>query len=282
MSYVSHGIAQARWPVLITVPHAGRDYPAALIDNLAAPPAALMRLEDRYCDLLARELITAGYPVMIASRPRAWIDLNRNPDDLDAAMVEGLNTLQTGPTSSKVRAGLGLIPRRLPGVGDLWRRRWPAADVTARIAEHHTPWHQQIRIALDQLHQRHGGALLLDLHSMPPVTQSDGPSPQIVVGDRFGRSAATQIADAAISFAQGEGYVARLNHPYAGGYTLDQHGQPDRNIHALQIEVDRALYLDWRFAEPNPNLLRIAKFIAQLAKHLAHEITPEAQAIAAE
>ena len=244
-SYRMTNGGSTRYPVLIAVPHAARDYPAALTENLRVPADVLLRLEDRYADLLARRAASEGFAVIRSTRPRAWIDMNRAPDDIDPSMLSDIDPGKFSHMSVKAQGGLGLVPARLSGVGDLWRHKWTWADFADRIATCHTPYHARIAEWLDAAAMAYGGAALIDLHSMPslPITD-DGPSAQIVIGDRFSRSAASRLSDAALGLARGAGLHTRLNHPYAGGYTLDRHGRPQRNVHAIQIEIDRALYLD--------------------------------------
>jgi len=276
-------IAAASLPVLVSVPHAGRVYPPALLANLQVPPEAVVRLEDRYVDLLSRAAATAGAAVIIATRPRAWIDLNRAPHEIDPDMLADARAGQFGQPSARVRGGLGLVPRRLASHGELWRRRWSQRDIAARIAADHAPYHNAIGGALARLRDRFGAALLLDLHSMPPLAPVEGIAPpQIVIGDRFGRAAADALSHAAIAAVQAMGYRTALNHPYAGGYVLERHGRPDRGISALQVEIDRSLYLDAALRDPGPGAARLDREIGQLARLLAAEIGGPARAIAAE
>ena len=189
--------AEPAMPVLIAVPHAGRDYPPELFSNLRLPPASLVRLEDRYADLLARDAIAAGMPVLVASRARAWIDLNRSEQDIDAEMVKGLSRDQLPMPGIKQRGGLGLIPRRLSGEGDIWRAPLTTTDVDARVVGFHQPYHARLSAVLEQMRARFGIAVLLDLHSMPPLNGNHGNlPPRFVIGDRFGRSAAGRSEEA--------------------------------------------------------------------------------------
>ena len=118
-----------QFPVLISIPHAGRNYPVEIYDNLAVPATKLLRLEDRYADRLALDAISAGFTTIIARKPRAWLDLNRAPTEIDPDMISGLNRSQLPEPSRKVRGGLGLIPRRLAGIGNLWRGKWSAGSL---------------------------------------------------------------------------------------------------------------------------------------------------------
>ncbi len=255
-------------PVVIAVPHAGRAYPVSM-PMLRVPTARLRALEDRHADRLADRAVESGIATIVARTPRLLIDLNRDESELDPAMVRG-GIAAGAPLSPRVRGGLGLIPRRLGGVGDIWRGALDPADVAARIAEIHRPWHERLSALLAATKARFGIALLIDLHSMPPIDGDDAPS--IVIGDRFGRSAAPQLTAASEAIAAWAGLRAAVNIPYAGGHALDRHAQPHRGIHALQIEIDRQCYLDSEFDQPGPGLPRMQAFVAELVARLGDEL----------
>lgn len=257
--------------MLLSVPHAGRDYPPQLSDNLNIPSSNLLRLEDRYADRLVSAAIAAGIPTIVAHKPRAWIDLNRNKSEIDINIIHGLAATHTSIATRKVRGGLGLIPRRLSGVGELWRKKWDWEDITRRIQCDHEPYHAKISATLAAMRAQFGCAILLDLHSMPPLDQSRGPQPKIVVGDRFGRSAGSRYSEFALAMFRRFGFETRLNHPYPGGYILERHGIPESHIHAIQLEIDRSCYLDNNLVEPGPNLPMIARIIKELALELADQ-----------
>ena len=261
-----------RIPVLLSVPHAGRDYPPELLANLRVPPAEVLRLEDRYADRLVRPAIAAGYPAIVAQCARAWIDLNRADNDIDTGMVSGADDALNASPSSKARGGLGLFPRRLQTTGELWRNPMVPAEVEQRINNVHRPYHRAIAETLSAMRARFGAAILLDVHSMPPipVVAPDGP-PRIVVGDRFGGSAASVYAELVLSRAQAQGMRATLNTPYSGDYILKKHGNPARGIHALQLEIDRTLYLDSDLREPILAMKSVAGFIQSVVSDLVEQ-----------
>lgn len=236
------------------------------------PGAALLRLEDRYADVLAERVAAAvGAPLIKAHAPRAMIDLNRAPDDVDWAMIApGADDPVVRPAASRrVRNGLGLIPRRLPGQGDLWRTLLTPAALEARIAQIHRPYHLQVAALLAEQVERWGAALLIDLHSMPPLAQERGEPAQLVIGDQFGAACDGRLIGAAFDFLAGQQVPHAHNRPYAGGYGLQRHANPRRGIHAVQIEVDRSCYLDSRLAELGPGLDRMTKVVAGLVQRLA-------------
>ena len=277
-----HGTVSPRCPVLVCVPHAGRDYPEEVFATLRLPPASLVRLEDRYADLLARHVIADGVPAIIASRARAWIDLNRDEKDLDVEMVSGVDRTRYSTPGLKQRGGLGLIPRRLSGEGDIWKCRISVENVEQRVAGFHRPYHNAVAQTLAKMRDMFGIAILLDLHSMPPIQPTNGPPPRFVVGDLFGRSAAGRFSDVLMAQIGAHGFAAALNHPYAGDHILRRHAEVGRNIHALQLEVDRSLYLDSGLREPGAGVATISRLIAALVAKLADDALGSETLIAAE
>ena len=271
-------------PVLLSVPHAGRDYPPELLVNLRVPPAELLRLEDRYADRLIQPAISSGYPAIVAHRARAYIDLNRAETDIDTGMVAGSDTAKAPVLSAKARGGLGLFPRRLQMCGELWRSPIARGDAEQRIADVHRPYHQSVAAILSAMRARFGVAILLDVHSMPPIPirAHEDVQPQIVIGDRFGRSAASIYTELVVSRAQMQGIKAALNTPYSGDYILQRHGDPGRGIHALQLEVDRSLYLDSDLREPTAGLKTMASFVQAVVADLADQALGASFAEAAE
>ena len=267
-------------PVVVSVPHGGRDYPGAMAEMLRVPLAMLRPLEDRHVDSLARAAL-AGETAVIQRTPRAWIDLNRAEHERDPLVDAGADPRRDGAASARMRSGLGLVPRRAAGNGDIWRRRLSAEAVMARIHGHHRPYHAALALALAAARARFGVAILVDLHSMPPLGRA-GEAPQIVFGDRFGRSAAARFVARLEAEAEAAGIVHALNTPYAGGHILDQHSAPACGIHAVQIEIDRALYLDPALVAPGPGLAPTAALVRRMLDALADEAMAGATAIAAE
>ena len=272
-----------RFPVLLCAPHAGRDYPAEILENCRLPAASLLRLEDRYSDLLMRAAQNAGFATITAQRARAWIDLNRADNDIDSAMIQGAPRHLNYASSAKQRGGLGLIPRRLHPAGEIWKRPITHADAQSRIAQYHAPYHQAVADILDELSVTFGGAVLLDIHSMPPVTRYSGDwRPDFVIGDRFGGSASSRLSGMLQAQIEAAGHICALNHPYAGDYILRRHGDPARNIHAIQLETCRSLYLDNALREPGGGLQQIQRLIANIAHMLSDTIASDDMIEAAE
>jgi N-formylglutamate amidohydrolase len=250
-------------PVILSVPHAGRDYPDGLIASAAVPAATIEGLEDRLADLLIAHALDEGAIAFVARLPRAWIDLNRGEADLPPALrVSGERALPT----ARARQGLGLIPDRI-GRQSLWRALPSPSEAQRRIDMAHRPYHAAIADALEEARHLFGYAVLIDCHSMPPL---GGYRPaRIVIGDRQGRSAMPGLGSRLTAAARDMGYAAALNAPYAGAYTLERHGRPEAGMHAVQIEVDRTLYLAPNLRDPAPGLERIRALIARLAREAA-------------
>lgn len=267
-------------PVLVAVPHAGRAYPQAVIARMRDPALAQLRLEDRHADRLgvaiARE---TGAALLVAHAPRALLDLNRAEDDIDWDMIEGgrpdhVPAAEPGQRSNaRARSGLGLVPRRLPGSGEIWRGRLASTELEARVKGIHRAYHECLAAELARIRMQWGAALLVDLHSMPPLRAGEGEAraPVVVLGDRFGASCHNGLVLRALAHLEARGVPAAQNRPYSGGYVLDRHGAPREGVHAVQIEVCRATYLDRHLAEPAPGLPAIAAMLAALVRELGAE-----------
>lgn len=259
-------------PVLIAVPHAGRTYPSHLLRMVRRADYALPRLEDRYVDRIALEIArNTGVALLLAHAPRAMLDLNRATDDVDWDMIEGdaPGATRHSLANRRARSGLGLVPRRLPGLGEIWNARLPLTELQRRIAQVHAPYHRALAGSLEQIRNKWGMALLIDLHSMPPLrkTHRDDTTAQFVIGDRFGAAADDRIVAAALAMLGDSGARVAHNRPYAGGYVLDRHAAPGRGIHALQLEICRSLYLDREFDQPKPSESEpVAALIAMLTR----------------
>lgn len=268
-SYRLHGPETPVSPLILSVPHAGRDYPAALAGLSRAPLSALTALEDRFVDtvaLAARERET----MIVAHAPRAWIDLNRAESERDPAVEQAGLALRLTARSAKVRSGLGLIPRRAGLIGNIWKRRLTPDEVEARIVADHRPYHERLAQLMEAAHRRFGIALLVDIHSMPPLS---GPQPaRIVIGDRFGRSAADRLTACLEAEALAHGLAVAINSPYPGGHILERHGHLSWGMHAVQLEIDRSLYLDDRLDRPGPNLPQISTLLRAMLDAALEEL----------
>jgi N-formylglutamate amidohydrolase len=267
-----HNAEQPAFPILLSVPHAGREYPQSLLNKLRVSPEELVRLEDRYADRLVQHAISSGMTAIVAHRARAWIDLNRSEDDLDPEMVFSNGEALSFAPSAKTRGGLGLIPRRLAGCGELWNGKHDLALIKERLSVYHRPYHMAVEKNLNAMHARFGVALLLDIHSMPPLHRPQSwHAAQVVVGDLFGKSASARYSETALSVTRHHKVTASLNHPYSGDHMLRRHGRPGCNIHAVQLEIDRTLYLDELLREPGAGLSTTASMISNIAFALSDQ-----------
>jgi len=276
-TFVRHGPAEPLSPVILSVPHAGRDYPEALRSAIRVPLAALRGLEDRHADAIALAA-RREETLFVATRARAWIDLNRAEHERDPRLDDGAWP-HGAPLSTKVRSGLGLVPRRAGSAGDFWQRRLSADEVQQRIHADHHPWHAAIEAALAAAHMRFGIAVLLDIHSMPPLG-NPATAARLVPGDRFGKAAAARFLGRIEGVARAHGVRTAANTPYSGGHILERHGNPRRGIHAIQLEFDRSLYLDSMLDQPGPGMDKAVRLLRDIIDAVADEALPGA--IAAE
>jgi len=263
-------------PVLLSIPHSGRDYDLAVLANAAGGQRALETLEDPLVDRLAWRAITSGTGAVIQPVPRAIIDCNRGEEELDPAAIAGIGPSAIGP---RARHGLGLIPSRTHRHGRLWRRTIDRAELDQRLDEVHRPYHQALEESLNALRMQHGEALLLDCHSMP--SRRNGQA-DIVIGDRHGTSAASWLSIEAMRLVRAAGFRAALNDPYAGGAITSRHGRPAQGVHALQLEIDRSLYLDRDGRNAGHGFDRIALLIETLASELGGALRDRCLSEAAE
>ncbi len=264
-------------PVLLSVPHSGREYPDWLIALCSGGLGPLVALEDPLVDRLVWRAIERGAGAVIARAPRAAIDCNRAEDDVDPSVIEG--GLGRGRISARARGGLGIVPGRTQAHGYLWRRSIGSRQLEERLEQAHRPYHRAIEQQLAGLAGRFGGALLLDCHSMPPPAPG---VPPIVFGDCNGRSAASWLSSEALRIARSAGFEAGLNDPFSGGHIVERHGAPRSGVHALQVEVDRRLYLDKRLAGPGPGFDQVAELVEALAQGLGDLLLGRQVATAAE
>lgn len=269
--------ADAVLPVLIAAPHGGRSYPPSILAGMRDAERATLRLEDRHVDTLARAVARqTGAALLVAEAPRAVIDLNRAPDDIDWSMVAGGRPAgaRHSLANRRARSGLGLVPRRLPGTGEIWRAPLEKRELEERIDLIHRPYHRAVGETLDRMGDRWGAALLLDLHSMPPLRprNPEEPPAEFVVGDRFGVSCDARLTAISLRHFGEAGRAVNHNRPYSGGYVLDRHGAPTRGVHALQLEICRSTYLDARLETPSIRLPAVARMLAGLIRALASEV----------
>ena len=283
-AFFRFGAVGAHGPLLFAVPHAGRTYPSDDLERARVGLDVLARLEDRFADLLIDDLLEQGYHAIVARQPRAIIDLNRDEREVDLRGISGAPWSFRGQSSAKLRGGLGLIPERLASAGDLWKTPLPYEALCRRIARIHRPYHDALSAALNATQARYGCALLIDVHSMPPLreTGTGRPTPQVVIGDRFGSSATARLTDLCADLITRRNIAVAINTPYSGNHILERHGRPERGIHAIQIEFDRALYLDESLMQPGVGLPDLQQLLSDLALALTCELEGSGLPLAAE
>jgi N-formylglutamate deformylase len=281
--YQLHLPVGASTNVVFSSPHSGRDYPAAFVAASRLDRHGLRASEDVLVDRLFDAAPALGAPLICARWPRAWLDLNRAPTELDPALIVGA---KTQGVNQRVAAGLGVVPRVVAEGAEIYAGKISLAEARERIAIAHKPYHARLEGLLAEARERHGSAVLFDCHSMPSEALRAAPRvrgrmPEIVLGDRFGSSASrATLAHTQRAFEE-EGFVVARNAPFAGGYITQRYGRPQRGFQAVQIEVDRGLYLDPRSLEPiaafGEMRDRLSRVVAALVR-----VTPELAAMAAE
>ena len=268
--------SRGQWPVLLSIPHAGRDYDKATLDNAAQGRRSLEQLEDPLVDRLAWRAMAAGIGAVIQQVPRAVIDCNRGEEEVDPAAIAQISPAPVGP---RAKHGLGLVPSRTHRHGALWRRPISRSELLRRIGDVHRPYHDALTTGLDQLFIANGQALLIDCHSMPA---RPGTAAELVIGDRHGTSAAPWLSAEAARIARANGFRVALNDPYAGGAIVSRHGRPNEGLHAIQLEFDRSTYLGPDTRGPGPGFDRVARLIETLAEELGAALRDRSQREAAE
>ena len=238
--------AEQRVPFVFSSPHSGRHYPERFLAMARLDRTAIRRSEDFYVDELFGSVVPQGAPMLAANFPRAWLDVNREPWELDPRMFREPVPAHCNIRSARVAGGLGTVPR-LVGEGlDIYAGRLPLAEALDRIENVYKPFHDTLKGLVTRTHAAFGFAVLIDCHSMPASIRvgEGGGRPDFIVGDRFGTSASATLSDAAIGLLAGMGYHVAHNKPYAGGFITEHYGRPARHLHALQIEINRGLYMN--------------------------------------
>jgi N-formylglutamate amidohydrolase len=227
-------------PFLFASPHSGRNYPASLLERSRLDATTLRRSEDAFVDELFAGAVGLGAPLLAAQFPRAFLDVNRSMAELDAGMFAAPLDVPVDTPSPRVAAGLGVIPRIVRDGAEIYRGKLDSAEADTRLTQLYRPYHRTLAALMEETRARFGAAVLIDCHSMPSALSV----PDIVLGDRYGASAAPQLTSRAEAAFTREGFSVARNTPYAGGYTTALYGRVASGCHALQIEINRALYLD--------------------------------------
>lgn len=239
------GLEAATGPFVFNSPHSGRIYPTDFVAQTRLDFATLRRSEDSFVDELFEDVVNAGAPLMRALFPRSFLDLNREPYELDPRMFEGRLPPYANTRSVRVAGGLGTIARVVGDAQEIYPRRLSVAEGLERIEAYYKPYHQALRRLITDTQRRLGLVVLVDCHSMPSTSiRDDSLRADFVLGDRYGTSCAVVVTHALERELSAAGYRVLRNKPYAGGYITEHYGNPAAGLHAVQIEVNRALYMD--------------------------------------
>src|SRR3954469_19024816 len=261
-------------PLVLASPHSGADYPDEFLAASRLDPLTLRRSEDSFVDEIFGSAPELGAPLVAARFPRAYLDVNREPWELDPMMFADALPNYVNIRSPRVRMGLGTIARGVASGEEIYARRLRCAEARRRVETLYHPYHAALRQLVLETEAAFGLCLLVDCHSMPSAASDSGGqgSTDIVLGDCHGTSCAPEIVEAARAFLTKRNFAVALNTPYAGGFTTAHYGNPRRGRHGLQIEINRALYMDERRVCRKPELARIAAEMTGLVAHLAETV----------
>ena len=257
--------------VVFASPHSGADYPDAFVRNSVLDRHMIRSSEDAFVDRLFDAAPGLGAPLLVARVPRAFVDLNRGPDELDPALIEGA---RRGGHNPRVTSGLGVIPRVVANGKAIYRGKLTMATARHRIDQYWYPYHRALQSLLEESLDRFGQAVLVDCHSMPHEAM-DGTARRnrqradIVLGDRFGAAADADVVDRIEAAFGSVGLKVARNTPFAGAYVTQAYGRPSRNQHAVQVEIDRALYMDEKTIRPNSNFDTFCGLMRQVTTEIA-------------
>jgi N-formylglutamate amidohydrolase len=260
-----------RGPAVFNSPHSGSVYPHAFLTTTRLDIATLRRSEDSFVDELVAGVVGRGYPMMRAHFPRCYVDVNREPYELDPRMFDGRLPSFANTRSMRVAGGLGTVARVVGESQEIYGQRIPVEDAIRRIEGLYKPYHRALRRLFARQHRDFGAAVLIDCHSMPSTAgaKDERPRADIVLGDRYGTSCVPAIPETIEALLRGRGYVVSRNKPYAGGFITEHYGNPAVGLHAIQLELNRALYMDERRYERAASFQSVAADLESLADEVA-------------
>jgi len=263
--------AEWRGSVIFNSPHSGSVYPRAFLGTSRLDVATLRRSEDSFVDELIVGVVGRGYPVMRAHFPRCYVDVNREPYELDPRMFDGRLPSFANTRSMRVAGGLGTVARVVGDAQEIYGQRIPVDEAIRRIEGLYKPYHRALRRLFTRVHRDFGAAVLIDCHSMPSTAgaKDERPRADVVLGDRYGTSCVPVVAEAIEATLRSRGYVVSRNKPYAGGFITEHYGNPAVGLHAIQLEINRALYMDERRYERSASFATLAADFELLADSLA-------------
>src|SRR3954468_14521936 len=262
---------EIRGGVLFNSPHSGRVYPRNFLMASRLDLLTLRRSEDSFVDDLVAGVVRRGYPLMLAHFPRCYVDVNREPYELDPRMFEGRLPSFANTRSMRVAGGLGTIARGAGDAQEIYDRRLSVDDALRRIETLYKPYHRALRRLFTRIHRDFGAAVLIDCHSMPSSAgpKDERPRGDIVLGDRYGTSCVAAVAGIIEQVLSARGYVVSRNKPYAGGFITEHYGNPAVGLHAIQLEINRAVYMDERRFERASSFATVAADLNLVADALA-------------
>lgn len=275
-----------RIPFVFNSPHSGRRYSCAFLEQSRLDALSIRRSEDHYVDELFGFVTDLGAPLLMAHFPRAFLDVNREPYELDPKMFDGQLPSYANIGSMRVAGGLGTVPRLVAENMDIYKHRLPVEQALDRVENIYKPYHASLRKLIARTHVEFGLSVLIDCHSMPGNIRvaGTGQRPDFIIGDRYGTSASADFSHAAVSLLEELGFSVARNKPYAGGFITEHYGRPARGLHALQIEMNRSLYVDEATLEKKPQFSLFAEalrsFVSAFALYV--EKYAESSALAAE
>ena len=261
-------------PFVWCSPHSGRVYPSAFLRSTRLDPLSLRKSEDCYVDELFSGVARLGAPLLTAEFPRAYLDVNREPYELDPALFNEPLPDYANTQSARVVGGLGTIPRIVADGEDIYDKPLTLAAAMQRIELLYKPFHETLAGLIDETYARFGRVVLIDCHSMPSalMSQTSGPRPDFVLGDRFGASCHPRLSTFVKDVLTRLGYAAVMNRPYAGGFITEHYGRPGKGVHALQIEINRRLYLDEATLTRTAGFAELKDDLTYLAQRLNEEL----------
>ncbi len=257
--------------VVFASPHSGRDYTWSFMRKTVLNEHAIRSSEDAFVDQLFECAPEYGATFLKAGAPRAFVDLNRARDELDPALIEGVRRLRHNP---RVASGLGVIPRVVANGRAIYRGKMSLQEAQERITDYWEPYHEKLQTLLDVAHDRHGQTVLIDCHSMPHeamdgVLRSGMRRPDVVLGDRFGAAASGDVVDRIEAAFVTAGFVVTRNAPFAGAYITQAYGKPSKGQHAVQVEIDRSLYMNEKLIRPNGDFEAVRAALRDVVKEVA-------------
>lgn len=257
--------------VIFASPHSGRDYPWSFLRRSVLDELAIRSSEDAFMDMLVATAPSSGAPLLAAQMPRAFLDLNRASDELDPAVIEDVRQVSHNP---RIASGLGVIPRVVSNGRAIYRGKLKLSEAHDRISNYWRPYHDQLAELVSDTRRDFGEAILVDCHSMPheavdAVTKSGMTRPEVVLGDRFGASADGAIVERIETIFLEAGLRVSRNAPFAGAFTTQHYGRPSRRQHAVQIEIDRSLYMNEMRVRPNGNFDSFRALMARVVDEIS-------------